>query len=161
MAPSAMGQQPAQQYGQQPAQPYMMMPPPPPPTAQAPTMWAAQSHVAPTPQQHVQPTTADEVRTLWIGDLQYWMEETYLFNIFAITGEVYSFPLFDFVVSVQSCHLYVLDLCFTLIMKPKVFMFMGWVSHLIGISFLCYPVVSVWGLILCLGWCLLLTMNCG
>ncbi|KAK9936065.1 hypothetical protein M0R45_012928 [Rubus argutus] len=88
VAPSAMGQQPAQQYGQQPAQPYMMMPPPPPPTAQAPTMWAAQSHVAPPPQQQGQTTTADEVRTLWIGDLQYWMEETYLFNIFAITGEV-------------------------------------------------------------------------
>ncbi|KAM5588666.1 hypothetical protein ABKV19_006900 [Rosa sericea] len=80
LAPSQMGQQPAQQYGQQPpaAQPYMMMPPPPP-AVQAP----------PQPQP-AQPTSADEVRTLWIGDLQYWMEETYLFSIFANTGEVVS-----------------------------------------------------------------------
>ncbi|XP_062013467.1 polyadenylate-binding protein RBP45-like [Rosa rugosa] len=91
LAPSQMGQQPAQQYGQQPpaAQPYMMMPPPPP-AVQAPPMWAPQSHVAPPQPQPAQPTSADEVRTLWIGDLQYWMEETYLFSIFANTGEVVS-----------------------------------------------------------------------
>ncbi|KAM2366667.1 hypothetical protein TB2_005077 [Malus domestica] len=87
VAPSALGQQPAQQYGQQPAQPYMMMPPP---TAQAPAMWAPQSHVAPPAPQLPQPASADEVRTLWIGDLQYWMEENYLYNIFLHTGEVVS-----------------------------------------------------------------------
>ncbi|ONI10008.1 hypothetical protein PRUPE_4G022900 [Prunus persica] len=87
VAPSALGQQ----YGQQP---YMMMAPPPPPTAQAPPMWAPQSQVAPPPgqlvQQQPQPTSADEVRTLWIGDLQYWMEETYLYNILVHTGELVS-----------------------------------------------------------------------
>ncbi|PQQ16037.1 polyadenylate-binding protein RBP45B isoform X1 [Prunus yedoensis var. nudiflora] len=87
VAPSALGQQ----YGQQP---YMMMAPPPPPTAQAPPMWASQSHVAPPPgqivQQQPQPASADEVRTLWIGDLQYWMEETYLYNILIHTGELVS-----------------------------------------------------------------------
>ncbi|KAF9589232.1 hypothetical protein IFM89_020670 [Coptis chinensis] len=35
-----------------------------------------------------QPTSSDEIRTLWIGDLQYWMEETYLTSCFAHTNEV-------------------------------------------------------------------------
>ena len=38
-----------------------------------------------------QPTTLEEVRTLWIGDLQYWADENYLYGCFAHTGEV-SFP---------------------------------------------------------------------
>ncbi|XP_028052392.1 polyadenylate-binding protein RBP47B'-like [Camellia sinensis] len=37
-----------------------------------------------------QPTTLEEVRTLWIGDLQYWVEESYLHNCFSHTGEVVS-----------------------------------------------------------------------
>uniref|UniRef100_A0A251UL07 Putative RNA-binding (RRM/RBD/RNP motifs) family protein n=1 Tax=Helianthus annuus TaxID=4232 RepID=A0A251UL07_HELAN len=37
-----------------------------------------------------QPATADEIRTLWIGDLQYWMDEQYLLSCFAQTGEVVS-----------------------------------------------------------------------
>ncbi|XP_057754770.1 polyadenylate-binding protein RBP45-like [Arachis stenosperma] len=94
MPPTNMGQQPPQQYQQQPPQqqpPYMMMPPqpqaPPPmwaPSAQAPPQQVAQ------PQQSAQPTSADEVRTLWIGDLQYWMDENYLYTCFAHTGEVTS-----------------------------------------------------------------------
>ncbi|KAG0494562.1 hypothetical protein HPP92_005556 [Vanilla planifolia] len=40
-----------------------------------------------------QPSSADEVRTLWIGDLQYWMEESYIHNCFAHTGEVVSVKL--------------------------------------------------------------------
>ena len=35
-----------------------------------------------------QPTTLEEVRTLWIGDLQYWADENYLYGCFAHTGEV-------------------------------------------------------------------------
>ncbi|KAE8651855.1 polyadenylate-binding protein RBP47 [Cucumis sativus] len=34
--------------------------------------------------------STDEVKTLWIGDLQPWMDETYLNNCFAHTGEVSS-----------------------------------------------------------------------
>uniref|UniRef100_A0A5B7AQQ6 RRM domain-containing protein n=1 Tax=Davidia involucrata TaxID=16924 RepID=A0A5B7AQQ6_DAVIN len=37
-----------------------------------------------------QPASADEIRTLWIGDLQYWMDEQYLINCFAHSGEVVS-----------------------------------------------------------------------
>ncbi|XP_020688656.1 polyadenylate-binding protein RBP45 isoform X2 [Dendrobium catenatum] len=40
-----------------------------------------------------QPASADEVRTLWIGDLQYWMEETYIHGCFAQSGEVVSVKL--------------------------------------------------------------------
>ncbi|RYR76199.1 hypothetical protein Ahy_A01g000809 isoform G [Arachis hypogaea] len=85
--PPNMAQQPNQQYQQQ--QPYMMMPP----QAQPPQMWAP-SPQAPTqsvpPSQPVQPASADEVRTLWIGDLQYWMDENYLYTCFAHTGEMAS-----------------------------------------------------------------------
>jgi len=35
-----------------------------------------------------QPTSLEEVRTLWIGDLQYWTDENYLYSCFAHTGEV-------------------------------------------------------------------------
>ncbi|KAI4295881.1 hypothetical protein L6164_035879 [Bauhinia variegata] len=90
MPPPTMGQQPNQQYQQH--QPYMMMPP----QAQAPPMWAQpaqpppQSVAPPQPTQSAQPTSADEVRTLWIGDLQYWMDENYLYTCFAHTGEVAS-----------------------------------------------------------------------
>ncbi|KAF3780586.1 RBP47B' Polyadenylate-binding protein RBP47B' [Nymphaea thermarum] len=37
-----------------------------------------------------QPTTVEEVRSLWIGDLQYWVDEAYLHSCFAHTGEVVS-----------------------------------------------------------------------
>ncbi|KAM3315620.1 hypothetical protein ACQJBY_034009 [Aegilops geniculata] len=40
-----------------------------------------------------QPTTLEEVRTLWIGDLQYWADENYLYGCFAHTGEVQSVKL--------------------------------------------------------------------
>ncbi|KAF2304976.1 hypothetical protein GH714_000835 [Hevea brasiliensis] len=93
-----------QQYQQAPPQPYMMMMPqlpqsqPPPPA-----MWAHQPSMPPAaapPQQQQfqhaqqqqpgQPASADEIRTLWIGDLQYWMDENYLHSCFAHTGEVVS-----------------------------------------------------------------------
>uniref|UniRef100_A0A803PTA3 RRM domain-containing protein n=1 Tax=Cannabis sativa TaxID=3483 RepID=A0A803PTA3_CANSA len=42
---------------------------------------------------HHQPTTVEEVRTLWIGDLQYWVDENYLNSCFAHTGEVISIKI--------------------------------------------------------------------
>jgi len=83
-----MAQQPNQQYPQQQQQqqqPYMMMPPQP----QPPQMWAPSAQPPPQSVAPPQPTSADEVRTLWIGDLQYWMDENYLYTCFAHTGEVY------------------------------------------------------------------------
>ena len=86
-----------------PQQPYMMMPPQAQPGAAVqapPQMWApqppAQHHLLHQAQAQAQPTSADEVRTLWIGDLQYWMDETYLYNCFAQTGEVYPSPHITF-----------------------------------------------------------------
>ncbi|KAK7387774.1 hypothetical protein VNO78_22566 [Psophocarpus tetragonolobus] len=83
-----MAQQPNQQYPQQQQQqqPYMMMPPQP----QPPPMWAPSAQPPPQSVAPPQPTSADEVRTLWIGDLQYWMDENYLYTCFAHTGEVAS-----------------------------------------------------------------------
>ncbi|CAN1353832.1 Polyadenylate-binding protein RBP45B [Linum perenne] len=45
-------------------------------------------NMAAPPQVH--PQHGDEVRTLWIGDLQYWMDENYLLSCFSQTGEVAS-----------------------------------------------------------------------
>lgn len=49
-------------------------------------------------QQPHQPTTVEEVRTLWIGDLQYWVDESYLYSCFSQTGEVrtHSLSVFSF-----------------------------------------------------------------
>ncbi|KAG2333685.1 hypothetical protein Bca52824_004865 [Brassica carinata] len=49
----------------------------------------------PPPQQQQQggyhhPQTLEEVRTLWIGDLQYWVDENYLSSCFSQTGELVS-----------------------------------------------------------------------
>ncbi|XP_043709286.1 polyadenylate-binding protein RBP47-like isoform X2 [Telopea speciosissima] len=43
----------------------------------------------PTPQQHQQ-GSADENKTIWVGDLHNWMDENYLNNCFGHTGEVFS-----------------------------------------------------------------------
>ena len=64
-------------YGQPPPQPqaaYYGAPPAPAPAAMA-----------------AAPTGPSEVRTLWIGDLQYWMDENYVYGCFASTGEVRAF----------------------------------------------------------------------
>ena len=108
--PPTMGQQPNQQYQQQ--QPYMMMPPQP----QPPPMWAPSAQPPPQsvpPPQTVQPASADEVRTLWIGDLQYWMDENYLYTCFAHTGEVY----------ITSFSFLFFFLCFEIALKIIAFFF--------------------------------------
>ncbi|KAL8166955.1 hypothetical protein V2J09_008454 [Rumex salicifolius] len=111
-----MDQQPPQQQLQVPApQPYGQPPPAPlqyglapplppqqqwmmpPPQQQAPPaqMWPAQQVPPPQvqPQQYAAAapvTNPDEVRSLWIGDLQYWMDENYLWGCFGPAGEVVS-----------------------------------------------------------------------
>ncbi|KAL4201198.1 hypothetical protein AMTRI_Chr02g257410 [Amborella trichopoda] len=107
MAPPPMDPQQQQPPPQQ--QPWMMMPPQPHPqqplpqpvNPQASHMWNQQPQPQPQVQPQaqaqpmqvqysMQPTSADEVRTLWIGDLQYWMDEAYIHSCFAHTGEVLS-----------------------------------------------------------------------
>ncbi|KAL1189236.1 Polyadenylate-binding protein RBP47B' [Cardamine amara subsp. amara] len=44
----------------------------------------------PQPQGYHHPQTLEEVRTLWIGDLQYWVDENYLTSCFSQTGELVS-----------------------------------------------------------------------
>ncbi|XP_057856481.1 polyadenylate-binding protein RBP47B' isoform X1 [Cryptomeria japonica] len=45
-------------------------------------------------QQYQQPQYSnDEIRTLWIGDLQYWVDENYMHGCFAHTGEVVSIKI--------------------------------------------------------------------
>ncbi|MBA0795320.1 hypothetical protein Gohar_006191 [Gossypium harknessii] len=93
----AADQSQTHQYQQQPqSQPWMMMSqqqqggqPVPPPTG-----WTPQPVPPPTQMQQYSAGSAaagsGEIRSLWIGDLQPWMDENYLINIFAQTGEVVS-----------------------------------------------------------------------
>ncbi|KAG9454061.1 hypothetical protein H6P81_006965 [Aristolochia fimbriata] len=105
IVPPSMGQQPMDQQHQQhqqPQQQWMMMPPPqqPPPVwsqqppqpsqQQVPPQQQPQPQYSQLAQPAPQPTSGDEIRTLWIGDLQYWMEENYLHSCFSHTGEVVS-----------------------------------------------------------------------
>eukprot|EP00250_Pteridium_aquilinum_P004001 c14255_g1_i1 orf=231-1595(+) len=46
-----------------------------------------QEHYVQGPTHYQIPQTFEEVRTLWVGDLQYWMDENYLCSCFAVTGE--------------------------------------------------------------------------
>ncbi|KAK2974810.1 hypothetical protein RJ640_005594, partial [Escallonia rubra] len=91
-------QQQQQQYQQPPQQQQYQLP-----QQQQPPQYYHQQPVAPPPQQSPyqqvqysapqppqQPASAEEVRTLWIGDLQYWMDENYLYTCFAQSGEVVS-----------------------------------------------------------------------
>ncbi|XP_042513174.1 polyadenylate-binding protein RBP47B'-like isoform X2 [Macadamia integrifolia] len=57
------------------------------PQPHQPSTWTAAS------QPYHQPTSVEEIRTLWIGDLQYWIDESYLHNCFAHTGEVLSIKI--------------------------------------------------------------------
>ncbi|CAM8916689.1 hypothetical protein QQ045_032063 [Rhodiola kirilowii] len=67
-------------------------------SAQPPQQWmmsAPPQPAAPSAayQPYHQPATAEEVRTLWIGDLQYWADESYLQSCFAHTNEVLSIKI--------------------------------------------------------------------
>uniref|UniRef100_A0A0A0LX40 RRM domain-containing protein n=1 Tax=Cucumis sativus TaxID=3659 RepID=A0A0A0LX40_CUCSA len=88
VAPHNIPHQAPQYQQQQP--PYMMMQPQPPQAQPVPQMWPQQPQAGSPQGQPPQPANGDEVRTLWIGDLQYWMDENYIFNCFAHTGEVSS-----------------------------------------------------------------------
>ncbi|CAN4102720.1 unnamed protein product [Withania somnifera] len=101
MVPMSMDQH--QQYSQQQppsSQQQWMMPPHQPPQFQhqnQPPSWSQQQ---PSQQYGAIPTTTNlspsstanpnEVRSLWIGDLQYWMDENYLSTCFYHTGELVS-----------------------------------------------------------------------
>ncbi|XP_076887446.1 polyadenylate-binding protein RBP45-like [Bidens hawaiensis] len=114
MAPPQLAQMqpPPQQQQQQYQQPPQWMMQPPPQQQQQPLpphMWG-QQHQAPSAaaqqqqaalqmmqaaaaqqqQQYGGGQASDEIRSLWIGDLQYWMDETYVTNCFYNTGEVAS-----------------------------------------------------------------------
>ncbi|KAL6658902.1 hypothetical protein ACP70R_002942 [Stipagrostis hirtigluma subsp. patula] len=91
---------PPQMWGQAPpppqAAPYGQVPPPQAPYGQAPPPQAVYYGAPPAPAPaavSAPPAGPNEVRTLWIGDLQYWMDENYVFGCFASTGEVQSVKL--------------------------------------------------------------------
>ncbi|PKU82418.1 polyadenylate-binding protein RBP45 isoform X2 [Dendrobium catenatum] len=87
--------QPIPMWSQQPAQipPAQSMPPMQQPQQFQPQYGAPMQTLANVPFPAAQPQSADEIRTLWIGDLQYWMEESYISNCFAQSGEVVSVKL--------------------------------------------------------------------
>lgn len=97
-----MPHQQQQMMMQQPHQPNQAMVMQPPPQQPGPPMMTQQFYPNQPPyqqqqaplqmaaQQQLPPTSSDEVKTLWIGDLQFWMDENYLHTCFAHTGEVVS-----------------------------------------------------------------------
>ncbi|KAL8461398.1 hypothetical protein ACS0TY_031940 [Phlomoides rotata] len=91
-------QQPSQQWMTQ--QPQYQIPPPQqppaagyyyqqqqPPAAPVPLPQPQQYAAVPAPQP---PIVDDGIRSLWIGDLQYWMDEQYLHSCFGTAGELVS-----------------------------------------------------------------------
>ncbi|XVE87801.1 hypothetical protein DITRI_Ditri19aG0017400 [Diplodiscus trichospermus] len=107
VVPPPMAPPPSTAAAPQTQQQYQYQQPPPPPLSQQPymmmnmmqpqsqppPMWPPQQGSPGMPaqqQQSGQASGADEVRTLWIGDLQYFMDENYLLSCFAHTGEVTS-----------------------------------------------------------------------
>ena len=91
----AMAPQPPPQYYQAghppppPPQFYQAGPPPPAMWGQPPPQAAPVPAPAPAPSGGA---GGDEARTLWIGDLQYWMDENYLYSCFSQAGEVMRRP---------------------------------------------------------------------
>ncbi|GFP97028.1 polyadenylate-binding protein rbp45b [Phtheirospermum japonicum] len=92
-------QQPSQQWmPQQPQQALYQVPPPQQPAAAGYYYQQQQAQAAAVPPQQysaappsqAQTIHEDGIRSLWIGDLQYWMDEQYLYNCFATSGEVVS-----------------------------------------------------------------------
>ncbi|XP_018683154.2 polyadenylate-binding protein RBP47C-like isoform X2 [Musa acuminata AAA Group] len=75
----------------------MMAPPPPPPYGHPFVPYPHPPTPPPQPpsksnrhQQGDEAAAEDEKRTIWVGDLQYWMDENYLLSCFVHTGEVVS-----------------------------------------------------------------------
>ena len=66
---------------------YGQAPLPPQPAYGQAAYYGAPPAAAPVPAA-ASPAGPNEVRTLWIGDLQYWMDENYIYGCFATTGEV-------------------------------------------------------------------------
>ncbi|KAG9450966.1 hypothetical protein H6P81_010931 [Aristolochia fimbriata] len=93
MMQSTAGMDPQQQPPQPPPpQPWVAMQYPAAAMMMMPPQHYPQ-HFIPYHQQQQQQMTGksnDENKTIWVGDLQYWMDESYLHSCFAHTGEVIS-----------------------------------------------------------------------
>ncbi|EYU27806.1 hypothetical protein ABFS82_13G123400 [Erythranthe guttata] len=95
-----MAQPPLQHPSQQwmPQQPQYQIPPPQQPPAagyyyqqpQAPLAAVPPQLYAAAPTDQARSVADDGVKSLWIGDLQYWMDEQYLCSCFPAAGEVVS-----------------------------------------------------------------------
>ncbi|KMZ71279.1 Polyadenylate-binding protein RBP47B [Zostera marina] len=57
------------------------------------SLYQHQPHVPQSQPPYHQPATLEDVRTLWIGDLQYWVDESYLSGCFSHTGELLSIKI--------------------------------------------------------------------
>lgn len=104
------------QYQQQPQwmtyqQTQQQQTPVPPPAG-----WTPQP--VPPPTQQTQPygvgpdIPSDGIRSLWIGDLQQWMDENYLISIFGHTGEVYK-SFCNSIVYTHKLYTYLYELIFS------------------------------------------------
>uniref|UniRef100_A0A1D1XVN0 Polyadenylate-binding protein RBP45 n=1 Tax=Anthurium amnicola TaxID=1678845 RepID=A0A1D1XVN0_9ARAE len=87
-------QVPPPMWNQQPSQipPPLPVPPQQPLPVQVPSQPQPVQYQVPArgPASAQLSVSADEIRSLWIGDMQYWMDDTYLHSCFASSGEVVS-----------------------------------------------------------------------
>jgi hypothetical protein len=61
---------------------------PPPPSLQFVKHFTPPSSVTPPPPTGSGGNGGEDNRTIWVGDLQYWMDENYLHSCFGSSGEV-------------------------------------------------------------------------
>ncbi|KAK4773742.1 hypothetical protein SAY87_028761 [Trapa incisa] len=92
MQQPAMSTDPRAQQPYHQQQPWMVQQPAATQPAPPPAGWAPQSVPPPQVQQYAAPqdSGSNEIKSLWIGDLQPYMDENYLLSCFAHTGEVLS-----------------------------------------------------------------------
>ncbi|KAM7277915.1 hypothetical protein ACFE04_005049 [Oxalis oulophora] len=83
--PPSSAAAPSDQQYRAAQQQYMMQQPPP-------QGWAPQPQAQPPTQQYdaAAPQDSADIKSLWIGDLQQWMDENYLVSLFNTAGEVLS-----------------------------------------------------------------------
>ncbi|XP_038705036.1 polyadenylate-binding protein RBP47-like [Tripterygium wilfordii] len=81
------------QQGHQMMPPQHYGPPPPQHYQMAYHQYRHQSHPHPQHPHPQQQGSSGENKTIWVGDLHHWMDESYLHNCFASTGEITSIKL--------------------------------------------------------------------
>jgi hypothetical protein len=122
-------QQQQQQWMMQQQQQSQPVPPPAgwnPPPVPPPTQYGAAAGSG---------GDGDEIKSLWIGDLQQWMDENYLLSIFSATGEVIQNLILVLNFFKKEALILICIIVYVPVLE-KESKFYGWFLYECGISFL-------------------------